>query len=153
MDDFDKILITGAVTILGGFIIHAASQLFLKLFVEPLQRYQQHKAEAVMLLSFYSNLLQARLREEDDQEYRERFYNAQDEIRSCMANLKASYYSISPRWLAIVLRAIPKKDRFTQATKNLLTLSFLGQLLTERDGHSKNMDLAKLTVEILGAEW
>lgn len=153
MDDFDKILITGVVTILGGFIIHAASQLFLKLFIEPLQRYRQHKAEAVMLLSFYSNLLQSRLREEDDQGYRDRYYRAQDEIRTCMANIKASYYSISPRWLAIILGVIPKKGRFKEATKNLLTLSFLGQLLTENDSHSKNMELARSTVEILGAEW
>lgn len=72
MDDFDKILITGAVTILGGFFIHAASQLFLKLFIEPLHRYRQYKSEAVTLLGFYSNMLTARLREDDNQEYRER---------------------------------------------------------------------------------
>lgn len=153
MEDFDKILITGAVTILGGFIIHAASQLFLRLFIEPLQKYRQYNAEAVMLLSFYSNLLHSRLREEDEQEYRDRYYKAQDEIRMCMANLKASYYSISPQRLAIVLRAIPDKKRFNEATKNLLKLSFFGQLLTDKDSHSKNMDLAQSTVEILGAKW
>lgn len=153
MEDFDKILITFAVTIFSGFIIHAASQLFLKLFIEPLQNYRQYNAEAIMLLSFYSNLLHSRLRDEDEQEYRDRYYKAQDELRMCMANLKASYYSISPHRLATVLCAIPDKKRFNTATKNLLKLSFFGQLLTETDSHSKNLELAQSTVEILGAKW
>lgn len=153
MDDFDKILLTGVVTVLGGFFIHSASQLFLKLFIEPIQRYRQYKSEAVTLLSFYSNMLSARLTEDDNQEYRERYYKAQDEIRMCMASIKAAYYSISPRWLAIFFRAIPNQAEFKKVTSNLLSLSFLGQLLTEQDRMSKNMDLAKSTVAILGAEW
>lgn len=153
MEDFDKILLTGAVTILGGFTIHAVSQLFLKLFIEPLQRYQQYKAEVVMLLSFYSNMLNTRLRDDDNLEYRERYYKAQNEIRMCMANIKASYYSISPRWLGILLRVIPKKARFDEATGNLLKLSFLGQLQTGRDNQPKNLSLAHSTLEILGADW
>jgi hypothetical protein len=153
MEDFDKILLTGAVTILGGFFIHSASQLFLKLFIEPLQRYRQYKFEAVALLSFYSNMLSARLRGDENQGYRDGYYKAQDEIRMCMANIKAAYYSISPRWLAILFRVIPGQAQFKKVTRNLLALSFLGQLITEKDDISKNMDLAELTVTILGAEW
>lgn len=153
MEDLDKILLTGAVTILGGFSIHSASQLFLKLFIDPLQNYRLHRSEAVTLLSFYSNMLDSRLCENDSQEYRERYYKAQDEIRMCMANVKASYYSISPRWLAVAFGAIPRQAKFREAANNLLTLSFLGSFRTDADSASKGLDLARSTVRMLGAEW
>ena len=59
-----------------------------------------------------SNMLSARLMADDNQEYRDRYYKAQDEIRMCMANIKAAYYSISPRWLAIFLGVIPNQENF-----------------------------------------
>lgn len=153
MEDFDKILLTGAVTVSGGFVIHSASQLFLKVFVEPTQNYRKYKAEAITLLSFYSNMLDATVKDDDNQEYRERYYKAQDEIRMCMANIKAAYYSISPRWLAVALGIIPKQYQFKEAVSNLLHLSFLGRLFTERDRMSENLDRAKSTVSLLRAEW
>ena len=153
MSDFEKILFTAAMTILGGFVIHSASQLFLKLFIEPLQQYKQYKFEAISLLSFYSNMLGSRLGEDDNDEYRQRYYKAQDEIRLCAANIKAAYYSISPRFLAVVFGVVPKNKDFKLATGNLLSLSFLGSLNGEDTKMSENYERAKDTVRLLGAEW
>ena len=152
MSDFEKILLTAAMTVLGGFIIHSISQLFLKLFIEPLQEYRKKKSEAISLLSFYSNMLSSRIHDNDTNEYRERHHKAQDEIRMCMSNLKAAYYSISPQWFAILIGVIPNPEKFKIASNNLLTLSFLGALNSEGDSDSKNFNLAKDTAIILGAE-
>jgi len=153
MEDFEKILLTASLTVLGGFVIHSASQLFLKLFIEPMQEFRKNRSQAITLLSFYSNMLSSRLRYDENDEYRERYYKAQDEIRMCMANIKASYYSISPRWLSIILGVVPNNTNFQTVSANLLSLSFLGSLNTEGDNLSKNMDLAKDTLKLLGAEW
>ncbi|MFC6635048.1 hypothetical protein [Microbulbifer taiwanensis] len=153
MGDFEKILLTAAMTVLGGFLIHSASQLFLKLFIEPLQDFKKYKFEAISLLGFYSNKLNARLKYDDSFDEKERYYKAQDEIRLCAANLKSAYYSINPRFLAVFLRIIPNQENFKQASRNLMSLSFLGSLNTEDTKASENYNRARNTVAMLGAEW
>lgn len=151
MSDFEKILLTGTVTILGGFVIHSASQIFTLIFIEPLQNFRKQRAEAISLLHFYSNMLDSRLRENDSAAYAKRYDKAQEELRLCMANIQAAYYSISPRRLAIFFKAIPNTSDFSTVKENLLQLSFLGSLKT--DHGVENISLAKDTVEKLGASW
>ena len=152
MADLTKILLTASMTVLGGFIIHFASQIFLKIFIEPVQAYKKQKSKAISLLSFYSNMLDAKLRTEDSDEYKERYYKAQDEIRLCMANIKAAYYSISPRWLSIKLGITPNEEEFHKITSHLLSLSFLGHLKVDGDKMFENGEKAKETLSLLGAK-
>ena len=140
MSDFDKILMTAAVTVFGGLIFHFFTQFFLKLFIEPVQKYRDHKSEAISLLHFYSNILGLRVEKCEPQVERERYFKAQDEIRMCYSNLTAAYHSIFPKWLAMVLCLIPKKDKFKMASGNLLSLSFLGNFKAE---NQDSIELAK----------
>ena len=155
MSDIEKILLTSTLTIFAGLLIHALSQVFLKVFIEPLSEFRRNRSEALSLLSFYSNMLNSRLQgdDRDDKYYIDRYYRAQDEIRMSMAKLKASYYSIAPLWMAIQLNLVPKKMLFKEVTSNLLSLSFLGAYKTNSENSKCNVELAKNTTALLDAEW
>ena len=121
MTEIEKIVYTAAATILGGLLIHSMSQLIQKLFIEPCSQYRQ------------------------------RYFDGQDELRKLMADMKAQYVTIFPLWLAIGLGLVPSKSKHKKIVTNLLTLSFFRSLSTPDDERSP-YDLAKETVKLMGGE-
>ncbi|GAA5648631.1 hypothetical protein [Vibrio proteolyticus] len=152
MSEFEKIIYTAAATIIGGLLIHAMSQLVQKLFIEPCHQYRQLNSRAISSLSFHSNMLNAKLRVDDNEEYRQRYYDGQDELRKLMADMKAQYITISPLWLAVALRLVPSRSTHRKVVRNLLTLSFFGSLSSPSDERTP-YELAKETVKLMGSEF
>ncbi len=152
MSDLDKILVTSGLTIFGALLIHVFSQMFIKIFLEPCVEYKKSRADVITYLIFYSNILDARLHDGHNDDYKKRHYKAQEDIRLSMAKYRASYYSISPQFLAIIFRIIPKFQKFEEISRNLLSLSFLGDLKIDGDPMFENSKLAKATLKLLGVQ-
>jgi hypothetical protein len=150
MLDLDKILITSGLTILGGLLIHVFSQIFIKIFLEPCVEYKKSRSDVITYLTFYSNMLNSSLSQDDNDNYKERYYKAQDDIRLSMAKYRASYFSITPHFLAILFRIVPQHKKFESISKNLLTLSFLGALKVDNDEMFDNYRLSQETFKLLG---
>ncbi|ANU38270.1 hypothetical protein RJD38_18875 [Vibrio scophthalmi] len=151
MTEIEKIIYTAAATIIGGLLIHSMSQLIQKLFIEPCHQYRQLTSKSISSLSFYSNMLNAKVRVDDGEDYRKRYFDGQDEVRKLMADMKAQYVTIFPLWIAIVFGLVPSKKKHKQIVSNMLTLSFFGSLSTHDDERSP-YDLAKETVKLMGGD-
>ncbi|WP_028112186.1 hypothetical protein [Ferrimonas kyonanensis] len=149
MSDLDKILLTTVLTIFGGLMIHVLSQMFIKMFLEPCIEYKKIRSDVISHMSFYSNMFDSKLRADDSDDYRERYYKAQDDIRLSMAKYRASYNSITPLILARLLRIVPSFSDFESISKNLLTLSFLGSIKHDESGYNEQYNLAKETLKLL----
>ncbi|WP_340678169.1 hypothetical protein [Paraglaciecola sp.] len=149
VSDLDKILLTSVLTILGGLLIHVLSQMFIKVFLEPCVEFKKSRGDVITYLTFYSNMHDSRLRHNDADGYKNRYYKAQDDIRLSMAKFRSSYYSITPHRLAVLLGITPRFQTFENISNNLLKLSFLGDLKEEGDKMLENTRLAKETFKLL----
>lgn len=149
MTDLDKILLTSVLTIFGGVMIHMISQVFIKAFLEPCTEFKKARADIITYLHFYSNMFDSKLTGKDNEEYRQKYYNAQDDIRLAMAKSRASYCSISPQWLALFLTITPRYETFEKIGTNLLSLSFLGSFKVGDKDPFSGSNLAKDTLKLL----
>lgn len=120
MSDLEKILVTSALTILGGVVVFVIGQLIAKLFIEPMQALKVVINDTRVALAFHAAIINtpiSRTPETSDQ--------ASQALRKCSAELFAKASSI-PSYDNIARMScgyLPRQTKLNDAVRELRGLS------------------------------
>jgi hypothetical protein len=118
MSDIEKIVVTAALTILGGVMVYVVGQLLSILFIDPLQNLRKTIGETRFNLAFHAGEIHTpigRTRDKSDK--------LRDALMKNSCDLLANLQAISLYWLASALRVAPPQKSIEDAAVQLRALS------------------------------
>ncbi|HEU5004498.1 MAG TPA: hypothetical protein VFT49_00215 [Candidatus Saccharimonadales bacterium] len=123
MADWVKIVLTAAVTLIGGTILFGVSEVVKVLVLAPLQKFKAHVQLTLDRIDFYANRITNPFSENPTDDERRLMAQIQADLRSAATGLSSTYVTISLRKVLIKLKIIPKQEAITKAYGALMYLS------------------------------
>jgi hypothetical protein len=123
MTEWEKIVLTAALTLLGGMILFILSEFTRVLIVVPLQKYKEHVQVVFDRMDFYSNRLTNFFSANPEEEELQLIRQISSELRSAATQLSSKYAIISWRPLLIQLHIVPSAEELQKAYGGLVFLS------------------------------
>lgn len=123
MPELLQLLLTAAVTLIGGVLLFIFGEFAKVLIVQPLQKYMEHIQLIRDRLDFYSNQVTNYFSEKPDKEEWELIQTINADFRSAATQLGARYAGIAQRGFLIKLRVIPTPQNIHEAYGGLIFLS------------------------------
>ncbi|MGD0589792.1 MAG: hypothetical protein ABSA44_03190 [Bacteroidota bacterium] len=118
MSDLDKILLTAATTILGGATLFMTTQVFTKIFLEPLFDLRKTIRDISYNLDFFAAVIRnAPVADANE------LNTARETFRTLFAQLSSVSNSLPLYWLFTKLKFIPSKKDVDEAVRCLIRLS------------------------------
>jgi hypothetical protein len=117
MDDLDKILLTSALTILGGAFVYVFGQIATEFFIKPVQQFWRMCCHIQDRLAFYAPVYEHPEKEWDNRR------EALEEFRRCAAQLRAAAFAIGCYTLLSRCKIVPEWSAIEDAGRNLIGLS------------------------------
>ena len=118
-----QIIITAAVTLIGGVLLFIFGEFARVLVVLPLQKYNEQVQLIRDRLDFYANRVTNYFSEKPDDEEWKLIQQISADFRSGATQLGSKYAGISWRKLLIKVRIIPKPEKIEEAYRYLMLLS------------------------------
>lgn len=123
MTEMEKIVLTAALTLLGGMILFILSEFARVLIVVPLQKYKEHVQVVFDRVDFYANRLTNFFSADPGNEELQLIQQISSELRSAATQLNSKYATISWRPLLIKLHIVPSAEDLEKAYGGLVFLS------------------------------
>lgn len=118
-----KIVLTAALTLIGGTLLFVFGEFVKVLVVVPLQKYKEHVQLVRDRVDFYSNRVTNFFSAEPDDEEWELIRRISADFRSSATQLSSKYAGISWRKLLVKFRIIPSAEKLDEAYRSLIFLS------------------------------
>ncbi|HSH18272.1 MAG TPA: hypothetical protein VK978_02720 [Candidatus Saccharimonadales bacterium] len=123
MTELLQIVLTAALTIIGGIFLFIFGEFAKVLVVQPLQNYMEHVQLIRDRLDFYSNRVANYFSEKPNEDEWKLIQTINSEFRSAATLLGAKYAGITRRKLLIRLKIIPTPIKIDEAYHGLIFLS------------------------------
>lgn len=123
MSDAMQIVLTAALTLLGGTMLFIFGEFAKVLVVIPLQKFKEQVQLTLDRLDFYANRITNYFSEEPSEEEWELIWQIGADFRSAATQLRSKYAVISLRKLLIMLHVIPSTKNMEEAYGSLMLLS------------------------------
>lgn len=116
------IVLTAALTLIGGVILFILSEFVRILVVIPLQKYNEQVQLTLNILDFYSNRLCNHFSAKPDAEEQKLIDTIKDKLRSGATRINSKYNSISLRHILVWLKLIPSGEKIQEVYGALIYL-------------------------------
>lgn len=123
MSDAVQIILTAALTLLGGTLLFIFGEFAKVLIVTPLQKFKEQVQLTLDRVDFYANRVTNFFSAEPTDEEWELIRQISADFRSAATQLRSKYAGISSRKLLIWLHIIPSTQKMEEAYGSLMLLS------------------------------
>lgn len=115
-------ILTACLTLIGGVILFAMSELLRVIIIKPLQKYKEEVQSTISNLDFYSNRLTNHFPDEPSKDELEIIKQIRQEVRKSATQLNTKYHAISFRKIFIYIGMIPSTEDIEKAYGDLMSL-------------------------------
>lgn len=123
MSDAMQIILTAALTLLGGTLLFIFGEFAKVLVVMPLQKFKEQVQLTLDRIDFYANRVTNFFSEEPTDEEWELIRQISADFRSAATQLRSKYAGIGARKILIWLHMIPSTGKMEEAYGSLMLLS------------------------------
>ncbi len=123
MPEWLQILMTAAVTLLGGIVLLVTSEFIKLLVITPLKQYRDHVQFILDRLDFHAGYVTNFFSEEPSEEERELMRQISKDFRTAATKLNAVYAGVTLKKTLEKWKLLPKRDDINNAYGKLLLLS------------------------------
>lgn len=116
-------VLSACLTLLGGIFVFIATQIILKIVIEPLADFRKVKGRINALLIFHANVYMNPIHLSEDTSHKSRANLVSNELRTLASELMACYQLLSCKRLLVWLHLIPKREDIHDASRHLIRLS------------------------------
>ena len=133
MDDFNKILLTSSLTVIGAILVFFASQILGKLVIEPVQDLKKTLGEIRYALVFHAQAIMTPVGDREGED------KASEVLRKLARNLRSKVGAVPfyGRWAAISRGFLPTQAKAFEASKHIIGLSNSVHQQDRSDANSK----------------
>lgn len=151
MSEVEKIVLTAAVTLLGGTTLLVTGEFLKALVIVPLQKYKEQVQLTLDRLDYYANRLTNHFNANPNKEEQELIATIKADLRSAATQLSSKYVSISWRKLLIFLKVIPTGKNIEKAYSGLMFLHNSILYKDQVDEHNNTRINAQKITEVKAA--
>lgn len=137
MSDIWKIVLTSAVTVIGGVLIYSIGRWIEKFWIDPIVKFEEAKGKVTDALMLQANFRLGKMAWSSDD-----FQKMSDEIKAAASNLASCYQATFEIPKSIAKHRRLDRARVSKAIENLLVLS-------QVDIHSLQVQVEELRQETL----
>lgn len=122
MSDAEKIILTAAVTLIGGMVLFIISEYIRVFILVPVQKLNEQIQIAIGKVDFHCNMLTNYFPKEPSEEERKTIHEIKKDLRSAATQLNSKYSVISWKKHLIRLKLIPSAENIDIAYSGLIYL-------------------------------
>lgn len=133
-----QIILTAALTLVGGIILLLIGEFTKTLIILPLQKFREQVQLILDRIDFYANKLTNHYPEEPSPVQQNEILTMNNDLRSAATQLRSKYQTISCRRILVKIRYIPSIEQIEKAYSALLYLHNSTLYAGQVDKHSNS---------------